>query len=148
MVEFSHFHELYGCKDLGEVQLEHGYKLSKWRRIKSVLHLFRRLINIFYLSKRLGKPLHLIRRLVKPFHLFRRLIKPFYLFRRSIKPFYVFRRPIKPFHLFRRLIIDGYYVAYKPITLSCIFFMFIKMKFIHCHSFVMFPMKFMSMCNH
>ena len=43
--------------------------------------------------------------------------------------------------------IDGYYVAYKPITLSCILFMFIEMKFIHCHSCVMFAMKSMSMCN-
>ena len=43
--------------------------------------------------------------------------------------------------------IDGYYVAYKPITLSCILFMFIEMIFIHCHSCVMFAMKFMSMCN-
>ena len=42
---------------------------------------------------------------------------------------------------------DGYYVAYKPIALSCIFFMFIEMKFIHCHSCVMFAMKSMSMCN-
>ena len=42
---------------------------------------------------------------------------------------------------------DGYYVAYKPITLSCILFMFIEMKFIHCHSCVMFVMKSMSMCN-
>ena len=41
--------------------------------------------------------------------------------------------------------IDGYYVAYKPITLSCI--LFIEMKFIHCHSCVMFAMKSMSMCN-
>ena len=41
----------------------------------------------------------------------------------------------------------GYYVAYKPITLSCILFMFIEMKFIHSHSFVMFAMKSMSMCN-
>ena len=40
---------------------------------------------------------------------------------------------------------DGYYVAYKPITLSCI--LFIEMKFIHCHSCVMFAMKSMSMCN-
>ena len=45
------------------------------------------------------------------------------------------------------LVCDGYYVAYKPITLSCILFMFIKMKFIHCHSCVMFGMKSMSMCN-
>ena len=43
--------------------------------------------------------------------------------------------------------IDGYYVAYKPITLPCILFMFIEMKFIHCHSCVMFAMKSMSMCN-
>ena len=42
---------------------------------------------------------------------------------------------------------DGYYVAYKLITLSCILFMFIEMKFIHCHSCVMFAMKSMSMCN-
>ena len=42
---------------------------------------------------------------------------------------------------------DGYYVAYKAITLSCILFMFIEMKFIHCHSCVMFAMKSMSMCN-
>ena len=44
-------------------------------------------------------------------------------------------------------VFDGYYVAYKPITLSCILFMFIEMKFIHCHSCVMFVMKSMSMCN-
>ena len=31
---------------------------------------------------------------------------------------------------------NGYYVAHKPITLSCILFMFIEMKFIHCHSCV------------
>ena len=42
---------------------------------------------------------------------------------------------------------DGYYVAYKPITLSSILFMFVEMKFIHCHSCVMFAMKYMSMCN-
>ena len=42
---------------------------------------------------------------------------------------------------------DGYYVAYKPITLSSIFFMFVEMKFIHCHSCVMFAMKSMSRCN-
>ena len=45
------------------------------------------------------------------------------------------------------VLIDGYYVAYKPITLSCILFMFIEMKFIHSHSCVMFAMKSMSMCN-
>ena len=44
-------------------------------------------------------------------------------------------------------LIDGYYVAYKRITLSCILFMFNEMKFIHCHSCVMFAMKSMSMCN-
>ena len=37
-------------------------------------------------------------------------------------------------------------MVYKPITLSCIFFMFIEMKFIHCHSSVM-SMKSMNMCN-
>ena len=42
---------------------------------------------------------------------------------------------------------DGYYVAYKPITLPCILFVFIEMKFIHCHSCVVFAMKSMSMCN-
>ena len=47
----------------------------------------------------------------------------------------------------RELGTDGYYVAYKPMTLSCILFMFIEMKFIHYHSFVMFAMKSMSMCN-
>ena len=44
-------------------------------------------------------------------------------------------------------VINGYYVAYKPIRLSCILFMFIKMKFIHCHSCVMFAMKSLSICN-
>ena len=42
---------------------------------------------------------------------------------------------------------NGYYLAYKLITLSCILFMFLEMKFIHCHSYVMFTMKSMSMCN-
>ena len=42
---------------------------------------------------------------------------------------------------------DGYYVAYKLITLPYISFMFIEMKFIHCHSCVMFAMKSMSICN-
>ena len=46
-----------------------------------------------------------------------------------------------------KVITDGYYVAYKPITLSCILFMLIEMKFIHCHSGVMFAMKSMSICN-
>ena len=38
-------------------------------------------------------------------------------------------------------------MAYKPITLSCISFIFIKMKFIHCHSCVIFSMKSMSIYN-
>ena len=42
---------------------------------------------------------------------------------------------------------DRYYVAYKPITLSCTVFMFIEMKFIHCHSCVMFAMMSMRICN-
>ena len=42
---------------------------------------------------------------------------------------------------------NGYNVAYKPITLSCISFMFIEMKFIHYYSCVMFTMKSMSICN-
>ena len=41
-------------------------------------------------------------------------------------------------------ILDGYYVAYKPITLLFISFMFIKMKSIYCHSYMMFVMKFVS----
>ena len=45
------------------------------------------------------------------------------------------------------LLTDGYYVAYKPITISCILFMFIEIQFIHCHSCVMFAIKSMSMCN-
>ena len=44
-------------------------------------------------------------------------------------------------------VMDGYYVAYKRITLSSILFMFIEMKFIHCHYCVMFAMKSMSICN-
>ena len=35
----------------------------------------------------------------------------------------------------------------KPITLPCISFMFIEMKFIHFHSCVMFVMKSMSIYN-
>ena len=42
---------------------------------------------------------------------------------------------------------DGYYVAYQPITLSCILFIFFEMKFIHYHSCVMFAMNSMRMCN-
>ena len=43
--------------------------------------------------------------------------------------------------------IDGYYVAYKPVTLPCISFMFIEIKFIHYHSCMMLAMEFMSICN-
>ena len=42
---------------------------------------------------------------------------------------------------------DRYYVVYKPITLPCILFMFIEMIFIHCHSYVIFVMKSMSIYN-
>ena len=42
---------------------------------------------------------------------------------------------------------DGYYMAYNPITLPCILFKFIEIKFIYCHSCVMFIMKSMSICN-
>ena len=48
-------------------------------------------------------------------------------------------------HLF--VYYEIYYVAYKPIALPCISCMFIKMKFIHCHSCVMFAMKSISICN-
>ena len=41
---------------------------------------------------------------------------------------------------------DRYFVAYKPIILPCISFMFIEMKFIHNHSCLMFAMKSMSIC--
>ena len=47
----------------------------------------------------------------------------------------------------RPLFFYGYYVAYKPITLPCTFFLFIEMKFIHCHSCVMFVMKSFSILN-
>ena len=43
--------------------------------------------------------------------------------------------------------IDGYYVAYKAITLPCISLMFIEMKFIHYHSCEMFAIKSMSICK-
>ena len=43
--------------------------------------------------------------------------------------------------------IEGYYVAYKAITLSSILFIFMEMKFLHCHFCVMFAMKSMSICN-
>ena len=42
---------------------------------------------------------------------------------------------------------DEYCVAYEPITLPCISFMLIQMKFIHCHSRVMFITKSMSIGN-
>ena len=38
-------------------------------------------------------------------------------------------------------------MSYKPITLPYIFFMLIEIKFIKCHSYVMFAMKSMSVCN-
>ena len=38
-------------------------------------------------------------------------------------------------------------MTFKPITLICISFIFIKIKFIYCHSYVMFAMKFMNICN-
>ena len=38
-------------------------------------------------------------------------------------------------------------MAYKPITLPYILLMFIEMKFIRCHSCVMFAMKSISICN-
>ena len=43
--------------------------------------------------------------------------------------------------------VDEKVVAYKSITLTYIFSMFIEIKFIHCHSCVMFALKSMSMCN-
>ena len=45
------------------------------------------------------------------------------------------------------VVYDEYYVTFKTITLMCISFMFIEMKFIHCHSYVMFAMKSMNICN-
>ena len=45
------------------------------------------------------------------------------------------------------LYIVVYYVAYKAISLPCILLMFIEIKFIHCHSFVMFAIKPMSICK-
>ena len=39
---------------------------------------------------------------------------------------------------------NRYFVAFKSIMLSCLWFMFIKMKFIHYHSYMMFTMKSMS----
>ena len=42
---------------------------------------------------------------------------------------------------------DGCYVTHKSITLPCISFIFIEMKFIHFHSCVMFAMKSMSIFN-
>ena len=38
-------------------------------------------------------------------------------------------------------------VAYKPIILPCISFIFIDMKFINYHSCVMFAMKSMNICK-
>ena len=42
---------------------------------------------------------------------------------------------------------DGYYVAYKLIILPYISFMFIEMKFVYCHSCVIFVIKSMTICN-
>ena len=42
---------------------------------------------------------------------------------------------------------DGYYVTYNLIKVLCILFIFIKRKFIHCYSCVMFAMKFMRIFN-
>ena len=42
---------------------------------------------------------------------------------------------------------NGYYVAYKIITSSCIVFMSIEMKLIYHHSCVLFTMKSMSIYN-
>ena len=44
-------------------------------------------------------------------------------------------------------LIDEYFMTCKTITLPCISFMFIKMKFIHYDSCVIFTMKSMSICN-
>ena len=38
-------------------------------------------------------------------------------------------------------------MANEPITLLCILFMFIEIKFIHCHSCVMFEIKSKSIYN-
>ena len=46
-----------------------------------------------------------------------------------------------------KIVNDRYYVAYKPITLLCILFTFIKMISIHYHSCVIFVMKSMNICN-
>ena len=43
--------------------------------------------------------------------------------------------------------IDRYYVTYKLITLSYILFMVIEIKFIHCHSCMMFTMKSINIYN-
>ena len=45
------------------------------------------------------------------------------------------------------VVLDGYYVAYEPITLPCILLMFIEIKFIYWHSCMMFEMKSMSIYN-
>ena len=52
-----------------------------------------------------------------------------------------------PTHIMSMVDLDRYYVVYKPITLPCISFMFIEMKFIHCHSNVTFAMKSMNIYN-
>ena len=42
---------------------------------------------------------------------------------------------------------NGYYVAYKPITLLCISFMFIEIKFMYSYLCMMFTMKSIKICN-
>ena len=43
--------------------------------------------------------------------------------------------------------VNGYYVAYKPITLSSILFIFFEMKSIYCHYCVICVMKSKSICS-
>ena len=43
--------------------------------------------------------------------------------------------------------LDGYYMAYKLITLLCSSFKFIQIKFIDCYSCMMFTIKSMNICN-
>ena len=69
---------------------------------------------------------------------------------RRITKFFVIVRVIpsmKDRKIGRVLRDDRYYVAYMPIILSCISFMFIEMKFIYCHSCVIFFMKSITICN-
>ena len=45
------------------------------------------------------------------------------------------------------VVLDSYYLAYKPITLACMSFIFIEMIFIHYHVCVIFSIKSMKICN-